>query len=95
MPAIEVVPPELTAAAGPLREVGRTLRALADDRTGMERFADGSPSAELRDALRAFVERWELLLWQVGGDADNLANLLRWAAEDYARLDDVLARSLR
>jgi hypothetical protein len=87
-------PPALTAAAGPLRQSGDLLRELAEDSGGVEKLAATSPSSEVQQALAAFVQRWELVLWSVGGTACSLATTLRWAAEDYARTEDYLAREL-
>jgi hypothetical protein len=87
-------PPELTAAAVPLRQTGDLLRELADDSRGIEKLAATSPSADVEQALAQFVERWELVLWSVGGSARSLATTLRWAAEDYRRTEDFLAREL-
>ncbi|MCW2601523.1 MAG: hypothetical protein JWM02_3352 [Frankiales bacterium] len=87
-------PPELTAAAVPLRRVGELLRALSDDRRGLEHFTDSSPSAEVRRAFVEFVERWELVLWSVGGTARSLSDELRRAAEDYVGSEADLERRL-
>jgi len=75
---VDVVPPELTAAAGPLQQAGQLLRGLAEDRPGLERLAAGSPNPAVRRALQAYIETVEL-----GGDANNLAHLLRLAAQEY------------
>lgn len=95
MSDLEVWPAELTAAAAPLREAGRVLRALADDWEGVNHLADGSPSATLRVALQGFVAGWELLLWSVGGKALALSGTLEQAAAGYALVDDGLGRELR
>jgi hypothetical protein len=87
-------PPELTAAAIPLQQTGDLLRELAEDSAGIEKLAVSSPSAAVQQALAEFVERWELVVWSVGGTARSLARTLRWAAEDYRRTEDFLAREL-
>jgi hypothetical protein len=87
-------PPALTAAAGPLRRSGDLLREMAEDSRGIEQLAATSPSTDVQQTLGEFVERWELVLWSVGGMAHSLATTLRWAAEDYARTEDFLAREL-
>lgn len=92
MPEIEIVPPTLTAAAGPLHEAATLLRALADDRSGVEHLGDGSPDPALREALRAFVKAWELALWDLASHAGSLADELRRCAQDYVQVDDALAR---
>ena len=95
VPYSEWCPPELTAAAGPLRSAAELLRALSDDSAGIERFADSSPDLEVRRALAEVVERWRLALWSLSGTAGSLATNLRWAAEDYVGSEADLARSLR
>jgi hypothetical protein len=80
---VDVVPPELTAAAGPLQQAGQLLRGLAEDRPGLERLAAGSPNPAVRRALQAYIETVELVVWELGGDANNLAHLLRLAAQEY------------
>lgn len=80
---IEVVPPELTAAAGPLHQAQDVLRGLADDRAGLERFCSGSPNPIVHRALQSYIETVELAVWQVGGEAGTLAHLLKLAAQEY------------
>ena len=92
MPDIEIVPPTLTAAAGPLREAALLLTALANDRTALEHLGDGSPDVVLREALRGFVETWELALWDLASRAGGLADELRRCAQDYVQVDGALAR---
>ncbi|MGB8650196.1 MAG: hypothetical protein WCD35_06005 [Mycobacteriales bacterium] len=87
-------PPELTAAAAPLRSTAHLLRALAEDSRGLERLVDSSPRQAVREALAAFVERWELVLWSVSGDADSLGHLLQWAAQAYRGSEADLVRRL-
>jgi hypothetical protein len=87
-------PPELTDAAVPLRRTGDLLRALSDDHRGLEHLADSSPSTAVRGAVVTFVERWELVLWSVGGRARSLADDLRRAAEDYRGSEADLQRRL-
>jgi hypothetical protein len=94
LPYSEWCPPELTAAAGPLRSAAELLRALSDDSAGLERFADSSPDPQVRRALAEFVERWQLALWSLAGTASSLATNLRWAAEDYVGSEADLARRL-
>ena len=72
MTDLDAVPAELQAAGGPLAQVGHALVALADSRGEVERLADGSPSRELRQALAAFVARWELTIWSLGDEAERL-----------------------
>lgn len=92
MPDIEIVPPSLTAAAGPLHDAATLLTSLANDRTGLEQLANGSPDEAFRTALREFVEAWELVLWDLASHADGLADELRRCAEDYVEADNELAR---
>lgn len=80
---LDVVPPELTAAAAPLQQAGELLRSLANDRAGLERFCSGSPNPIVRRALRDYIDTVELGVWRLGGEAGNLAYLLRLAAQDY------------
>jgi len=94
VPDLQVVPPELIAAASPLHDVAGMLDALADDRAGMEQLGEGSPSALLRSALGRFLERWGQVAWELSSDADWLAELLRRAAETYSAADRALARDL-
>jgi len=94
VPDLQVVPPELMAAAVPLHEAAGMLAALADDRAGMEQLAEGSPSATLRAALSRFLERWGQVAWELSSDADWLAELLRRAAETYSAADGALAQDL-
>lgn len=94
MPDLEIVPPSLTAAAGPLHEAALLLQALADDRAGMEHLADGSPDVDLRRAVRELVETWELVLWSLASDASSLAADLSRCAQDYLEADRTLAGSV-
>lgn len=94
MSDLEVASAELLAAAGPLREAARVLGALVADRAGMERFAEGSPSPVLREALGRFLARWGQLNWELSGDADWLAQALCLAAQTYTDADRSLSRGL-
>lgn len=94
MPDLYACPPELTAASGPLAVAGQSLRAVANDRPGIEHLADGSPSPAVAEAISSFIERWELVLWDLGGDALALADGLRNAASRYADADRRLAQEL-
>jgi hypothetical protein len=87
-------PPEITRAAGPLRETAGLLKALTGDRSRLAGLVASAPSAEVRDALDGFVGRWELSLWDLSGTAESLAQNLRWAAEDYLRHEADLVRRL-
>jgi hypothetical protein len=95
LPYSQWCPPELTAAAKPLLATGSLLKALADDRRGLERFADSVPSEAVRAAFAAFVERWELVIWDASGTAHSLGQNLQWAAEDYERSEAGIARRLQ
>lgn len=88
-------PPDITNAAVPLRATGTLLRELAEDARGIEHLAVTAPSVLVQQALTEFVERWELVLWSVGGQAQSLGQLLTWAAEDYRGTEEELARQLR
>lgn len=81
---LHAVPAELQAAGGPLAQVGHALVALADSRRQVERLADGSPSRELRQALAAFGERWELTIWSLGDEAEKLGAQVTHAGGWYA-----------
>jgi|GEM_PF-4641887 len=94
MPDLQLLPPSLTAAAGPLREAGLLLRALADDRRGLEHLGDGRPDPAVRAALRAFVEAWELALWDLSARTLSLSDDLRRCAENYALADSGLGRDV-
>ena len=83
MTDIEAVPAELAAVGVPLSQVGELLRALAGDRRQLERLGSGSPNALLRQALDAFIERWELTVWHLGGDAIDLGVDVNMAAVNY------------
>ena len=87
-------PPEITAAAEPLRRTGKVLRSLSEDTKGLARFGDRGPSPAVQDALSSFLQAWELLLWKVSGEAGSLAFLLRMAAHDYVGSEADLARRL-
>lgn len=92
VPDVELVPPDLTAAAGPLREAELLLKALADDRRGLEHLGEGSPGASFREALRKFIEAWEATLWTLSSRAGSLSDTLRRCAEEFAMVDESLAR---
>ena len=94
MPDLQLLPPSLTASAGPLREAGLLLRALADDRRGLEHLGDGSPDPAVRTALRSFIETWELALWDLSARTLTLSDDLRRCAEDYALADSGLGRDV-
>ena len=85
MPYSQWCPPELTAAAAPLLATSQLLRSLSDDRAGLERFADSVPSQDVRAAFFAFVESWELVVWDTSNTAHSLGQNLKWAAQDYER----------
>ena len=87
-------PPELTAAAVPLRRTGQLLRALSEDHRDLERLTTSSPRQQVQAAFAEFVERWDLLVWVVGGTAADLGHALARAAQDYAEFDDHLAADL-
>jgi hypothetical protein len=87
-------PPEITAAAVPLADIGRLMRALSDDRTSVVELLRSSPLHETRDALEDFLRGWMLALYRVSGEANSLATNLRWAAEDYVANEGALVRGL-
>lgn len=95
MTDIEAVPTELEAVGGPLSRVGELLRALAGDRRQLEQFGAGSPSAPLRQALAAFIERWELSVWHLGEDAVDLGAQVTLAGIWYRYDDHALATAFR
>lgn len=88
-------PPELTAAARPLRASGQLLKELSDDSAGIERFAETSPSTAVRAAMAEFVERWRLVVWEIGGTANSLGHELDRAAADYVGSEADLSRRLQ
>jgi hypothetical protein len=88
-------PPELTAAAGPLEQVGDLLHELAGSHKGLERLGATSPSLDVQHALAEFVEHWELALWSFAGTASSLGGLLKQAAESYAMHEEHLAYELQ
>lgn len=95
MADIEVVPVELEAVGVPLSQVGELLRVLAGDRRQLEQLGAGSPNALLRQALDAFIERWELTVWHVGGDAIDLGVDVNIAAVNYRYGEQSLERVFR
>lgn len=95
LPYSQWCPPELTAAAGPLLATGQLLQALSDDRRGLERFADSVASEDVRAAFFAFIERWELVVWDTSNTAHSLGQNLKWAAEDYERSEYALMLKLQ
>ena len=95
MADIEAVPAELEAVGVPLSQVGELLRALAGDRRQLEHFGSGSPNALLRQALDAFIERWELTVWHLGGDAIDLGVDVNMAAVNYRYGEQSLERVFR
>lgn len=94
MPDLQLLPPSLTAAAGPLREAGLLLQALADDRRGLEHLGGGSPDPAVRTALRSFIEAWELALWDLSARMLTLSDDLRRCAENYALADSGLGHDI-
>lgn len=87
-------PPEITRAAGPLRQTAELLATLTGRGSGVQDLVASAPSAEVRDALEAFLGRWELTLWGLSGTTRSLATNLLWAAEDYLRHEADLTRRL-
>ncbi len=87
-------PPELTAAARPLLRTEEVLRKVSDDKRGVERLGERGPSAEVHEALRSFMERWDLALWKVSGTAGSLGDELRRCAEEYIGTEGDLSRKL-
>ena len=43
------------------------------------------PGQDGRAAFFAFVERWELVIWDTSNTAHSLGQNLTWAAQDYER----------
>lgn len=95
MSNILAVPAELEAVGGPLTGVGELLQALAGDRRQLEHFGAGSPSVLLRQALDAFIERWELTVWHLGEDAIDLGEQVTMAATYYRYDEQVLVQAFR
>lgn len=78
-------PPEITRAAGPLRQTAELLATLTGHGVGVQELAASAPSSEVRDALAGFLGRWGLALWDLSGTTQSLAQNLLWAAQDYLR----------
>jgi hypothetical protein len=89
---IEVDPPNLIAAAAPLREAADQLRVVVDHRRDVLSLVDGPASPVVAEALGAFVRAWELVAWSAADDAARLALVLEQAAQSYGRTDAVLVR---
>jgi hypothetical protein len=90
--AIEVIPDELVAAARPLREAGRALRALGDARRQVLDLAAGAPDADLRSAVAEYVKAWSHVALDLGDEATELASALDYAARWYADREQALVR---
>ena len=90
--AIEVLPDELAAAAGPLQDAGRALRDLGDARRRLIDLAGGAADAELRAAVGAYVKAWSHVALDVGDSAVELGEALDYAARWYADRERAIAR---
>lgn len=95
MPEIEVLPPELTAAAAPLRRAAAALHQVADHRRGLVHLVEASPSPRLVEAFQAFLGRWELVVWSAAVDAGHLGTDVAGAAAAYVAHESALVRSAR
>lgn len=89
---IEVIPDELVAAAGPLRETGRALQSLGDARRQLIDLAGGSPDADLRSAFAEYVKAWSHVALDLGDQAVELGTALAYAARWYTDRERALAR---
>ncbi len=88
---VEVVPAELAAAAGPVREAATVLDEVADTGRALREFVQTAPSASLRDAFRDCLRAYELPAWELADEAGWLAQRLTDAAGYYADLESSLA----
>ena len=86
-----MVPPQLAAAAGPLREAATVLDEVADQGRGLVNLLATVPSTELRDAVRECLRAYELATWELAEETGWLAQRLSQAAGHYARLETALA----
>jgi hypothetical protein len=89
-PYQQFCPPALTDAAVPLDGVHRLLRALSDDHAGVTGLCDGSPSAEVRDAVDRFLRVYAGASFALSVTAGDLAYNLRLAAESYRGTEQAL-----
>lgn len=90
--AIEVIPAELTAAAGPLQDAGRALRDLGDARRQVIGLATDIPSAELRAAVEEYVASWSAVALDLGDQALELGTAVQRAGRWYAARERALER---
>ena len=90
--AIEVIPAELVAAAGPLQDAGRALRGLGDSRRTLIGLTDSAPDGELRAAVREYVAAWSHVALDLGDQATELGAAVQHAAHWYAERERALAR---
>lgn len=90
--AIEVIPAELVAAAGPVKDTGGALRELEDARRQVIGLVDTVPSEELRSALQEYVASWSHVALDLGDQANELGAAVQHAARWYAARERALAR---
>lgn len=90
--AIEVIPAELVAAAGPLRDAGRALRELGDARRQVIGLVGSIPDGELRAAVEDYVASWSHVALDLGDQTHELGAAVQHAARWYAARERALAR---
>jgi len=90
VPEIEVLPPELTAAAAPLRRAAEALLDVADHRRRLVDLVEASPSPRLVAAFRAFLASWELTVWSAAEDAGRVGRDVAGAGASYVAHESAL-----
>ena len=86
-------PPEITAAAGPLRAAGDLLQGLSREHRRVAAFGESAADPRVTEALADFVEAWDLSGYHLVATAHSLAHLLEIAGELYAHTEEGLARA--
>jgi hypothetical protein len=91
---LKVVPPQLTAAAAPLRAAAEVLDEVADGGRDLRGLVASAPSEELRDAVHDCLRAYELATWELAAQTRSLAYRLGAAAAYYGDLERAVAHRM-
>lgn len=92
--SIEVLPPELAAASGPLRVAAAALASIAVSRRPLLDLLASVPTQELREAAGECLRAYELSTWELSEETEWLAQRLTDAAGHYASRGRAVAEAI-